>query len=199
MKDMKKGLRVKAVEQRESFPGDLDPWNDAIAENILRFRPYLLSRSVVLYSATGREVATERVRDHAWQAGKKVFYPRWREGDHLQLVQVCSTRELRPGKFNILEPVGETVLTWEGLERSVLFVPGLAFDLEGNRLGRGLGCYDRLLASVGKETATVGLAYEFQIMSELPVDDWDRKVHSIITQKRIIRCSDRAPLTDGAL
>jgi 5-formyltetrahydrofolate cyclo-ligase len=199
MKDTKERLRVKAIEQRESFPGELGPWNDDIAESVLRFRPYLLSKSVILYSAIGKEVSTERIRDHAWHASKKVFYPRWRAGNCLELIEVSASSELRPGKFGILEPVGQVTMTAEALEHAVLFVPGLAFDLQGNRLGRGLGCYDRLLESVSENTVTVGLAYEFQIVPEVPVDDWDQKVQNIVTENRVIQCSGTAPSADRAV
>ena len=72
----------------------------------------------------------------------------------------------------------------------MLFVPGLAFDLEGNRLGRGGGWYDRVLAGLGKAVKRVGLAYEFQIMERLPVEAWDQKVHQIVTEKRVVDCGN---------
>jgi 5-formyltetrahydrofolate cyclo-ligase len=75
----------------------------------------------------------------------------------------------------------------EGL---IVFVPGLAFDLHGNRLGRGKGWYDRALASLGGQARFIALAFEFQIVDEVPTDSWDRKVHHIITERRIIDCGD---------
>jgi 5-formyltetrahydrofolate cyclo-ligase len=72
----------------------------------------------------------------------------------------------------------------------MVFIPGLAFDLEGNRLGRGRGFFDRFLKRLGERVPYVALAYDFQIMEGLPVEKWDERVHHIITEKRIIDCGN---------
>jgi 5-formyltetrahydrofolate cyclo-ligase len=69
----------------------------------------------------------------------------------------------------------------------VVFVPGVAFDVRGNRLGRGKGWYDRLLEKSGRATF-VALAYDFQIVDAVPSEDWDQRVHYLITERRIIDC-----------
>jgi 5-formyltetrahydrofolate cyclo-ligase len=69
-----------------------------------------------------------------------------------------------------------------------IFVPGVAFDMQGNRLGRGRGWYDRLLQQAGERAAIVALAYEFQIVDAVPAGPGDQKVNYVITEKRVVDC-----------
>ncbi|MFQ5852736.1 MAG: 5-formyltetrahydrofolate cyclo-ligase [Candidatus Binatia bacterium] len=191
MRDEKQSLRTRALRRREAISAsELLTWSRLIKERVVHLPAYLRSRSVVLYSPIGKEVATEEIRDCALNDGKGVFYPRLGDGEELHLVRVDSFRDLRPGRYGILEPVGNRLMTGEEQGDLVVFVPGLAFDLRGNRLGRGKGCYDRALKQLGVGVKCLALAYEFQIVQELPVEEWDERVHQIITEKRVITCRD---------
>lgn len=191
MREEKHRLRAEAMARRRSLSAsELSLWNRLIQEKVLHFSPYLVSRAVALYSATGNEVATEGIRDQAVNAGKKLFYPKLGTGKDLALVQVESAEELKVGRYGILEPTGEREMTEKDQEGLVVFVPGLIFDVQGNRLGRGGGWYDRVLGLLGDGPKFVGLAYEFQLVTELPAEGWDQKVHYIITEKKIIDCGN---------
>ena len=199
MGEKKQTLRAAALLRRDSLAApELTLWSRLIQERVLYFSPYLISRSVALYSPIGNEVATEAIRDHALKARKKLFYPKLGNGEDPALIQVELVEELKPGRYGILEPTGEKIMTQEDQERLVVFVPGLAFDLQGNRLGRGKGWYDRVLELLGEGARLVALAYEFQIMEQVPAESWDRKVHHIITERRIIDCRD-APSLSGPI
>jgi len=141
-----------------------------------------------LYSPSGNEVATAEIREHARSSGKKLFYPKLGAGADLHFVRLEVSDEMRPGRYGILEPTGDEKLSIE--EGLAVFVPGLAFDLQGNRLGRGQGWYDRVFALLARQARLIALAYEFQIVDEIPTDSWDRKVHHIITERRVIDCGD---------
>ncbi len=191
MREKKHKLRAGALLQRESLSAsELSLWSHLIQGRVFHFSPYLISRSVALYSPIGNEVATEEIRDHAFKTRKKLFYPKLGKGQNSGLIRVDSPEELKPGRYGILEPIGNRLITERGHEGLVVFVPGLAFDLQGNRLGRGKGWYDRVLELLGEGTTIVALAYEFQVVEELPVERWDRRVHYIITERRIIDCVD---------
>ncbi len=193
MGEKKQALRAQALLRRDSLTAsEITLWSRLIQERVLRFSPYLLSRTVALYSPVGNEVATEAIRDHALKARKKPFYPKLRNGEDPALIQVESVEELKPGRYGILEPSGEKVMTREDQEQLVVFVPGVAFDPQGNRLGRGKGWYDRALERLGEGPTFVALAYEFQIVEQVSAERWDRKVHHIITERRIIDCGDLA-------
>lgn len=74
---------------------------------------------------------------------------------------------------------------------SLILVPGLAFDANGGRLGRGAGFYDRTLAQVAEHVRRVGICFDVQIVQEVPQDPWDRKVHAILSPDKGLRsCRD---------
>jgi 5-formyltetrahydrofolate cyclo-ligase len=88
------------------------------------------------------------------------------------------------GKFGVSEPLG-------GCEEipldqfDLILVPGMAFDLSGNRLGRGKGFYDRILAQASG--IKCGIGYDFQLLESIPVEAHDAKVDFIFTPNRGIR------------
>ena len=73
-------------------------------------------------------------------------------------------------------------------QKLILIVPGVAFDLQGNRLGYGGGYYDRFFPQLREGVPLVAVTFELQIVKEVPVDPWDRRVDFIITEKRVIDC-----------
>jgi 5-formyltetrahydrofolate cyclo-ligase len=107
-------------------------------------------------------------------------------------IRIFSQNELESGRFGILEPKQnirnnpQRHVTPEQLD--VVVVPGLAFDRSGNRLGRGKGYYDRFLSLFPSKTKTllIGLAFECQIVEQIPVETWDCPVSIIITENGII-------------
>ena len=197
MGDSKEILRARIARLRDSLSGfEAARLSRLIEERALLSAPYLEARSVALYSPTGNEVATDAIREHAQKTGKGLFYPRCAAGGELQLVPVAAGEELAPGRYGILEPTGAGVLgDADGL---VVFVPGVAFDLRGNRLGRGRGWYDRALAALGAGATSIALAYEFQMSDKIPAEAWDRKVDYIATERRIIDCRN-SPSDSGAV
>ena len=120
--------------------------------------------------------------DDAWRAGQLVALPRFeaRTNGYAACV-VASRAELRPGQFGVLEPdAGCPVVPLNQLDFA--FVPGVAFDLVGRRLGRGKGFYDRLLAGVRGHKCAV--AFDVQIVAEVPEEPHDVRVDSILTPTR---------------
>jgi 5-formyltetrahydrofolate cyclo-ligase len=191
MGDTKEILRARAIHLRErQSASEIAPKSRLIQQRALRFPPYLQSRAVALYSPSGNEVATEDIREHALKAGKKLFYPKLESGNELHWVRFEESKKMKPGRYGILEPTGIERLAKNDEEGLLVFVPGLAFDLHGHRLGRGKGWYDRALKALGERTRVIALAFDFQIVNEIPTDSWDRKVHHIITERRVIDCGD---------
>jgi 5-formyltetrahydrofolate cyclo-ligase len=164
----------------------------AIQARALELPAYQTSRSVVLYSAIDNEVSTEDILDHALISGRKVFYPRTAPDGGGELIGIDSSRDLCAGRYGIREPSGAERLSKHDCEGLVIVVPGLAFDLTGNRLGRGKGWYDRVLAQLEDRGTVVGLAYDCQIVEKVPVKPWDRKVHFIVTENKVVDCEAAA-------
>jgi 5-formyltetrahydrofolate cyclo-ligase len=150
---------------------------------------YHSADTVALYSAVQNEVGTEQLLAHALAAGKSVFYPKFVQNSRFELIQVHSAADLGPGSFGIAEPCGSVPLGAAHSASLIVFVPGVAFDPLGNRLGHGRGYYDRILGGLPASARFVALAYEFQIGLRLPVEAWDRRVHYIVTERRVIDCA----------
>ena len=194
MRDKKQDLRARFTLQRESLASaELRVWTRIIQQTALEFHPYRAAKNVVLYGSFGNEVATIDISEHALKSGKSVFYPRIVRRGCVELIRVASREALQPGTYGILEPRDGPTITPQELQTGIVFVPGVAFDLSGGRLGRGHGAYDRLLARCEDQLKLVALAYEFQIVENVPTDEWDRRVHYIITERRIINCLGADP------
>ena len=165
----------------------------AIQTRALQLPAYAASRSVALYSPAENEVDTEEILKDALIAGRKVFYPRAGAGGVGQFIRAASGDDLRAGRYGILEPTGTERLSDGDRQNLVVFVPGVAFDAAGNRLGRGKGWYDRILARLDDKAALVALSYDFQVVEKVPTEAWDRKVHYIVTETKLIDCDAANP------
>ncbi len=89
--------------------------------------------------------------------------------------------DLERGNYGILEPKKELVVRFDIHQLEVVLVPGIAFDREGRRLGRGKGYYDRFLKSLPAKVKTIGLAYDFQFFERIPANHLDMPVQKVIT------------------
>ena len=101
------------------------------------------------------------------------------DGDDLRLRQYTGPECMVSGEqFGIGEPTGEEWTDLAAVE--LIAVPGVAFDREGNRMGRGRGFYDRLLKST-PNAVKIGLAYNFQMLDAIPTEPHDVKMNLVIT------------------
>lgn len=186
----KRAIRSAIQSQRiQLSSSDARDWSRAIQAQALGLASYRAADAVALYSSINNEVATQEIFDASVQSGKSVYFPRIEPNKALALIRVFSALEFKPGQLGILEPTGEERLEANPLRRLIIFVPGIAFDSRGNRLGHGKGYYDRLLARLSAGATLVGLAYELQVVEAVPCETWDRKVHLIVTERRIIDCA----------
>ena len=181
-------LRSAALSRRAALDhAEASHWSGMIQAQALKLPDYLAAHSIALYSPIQNEVDTHELLEHALAMGKDVFYPRMITTKPPWLYRVLSPVHLAGGKFDVLEPSSCPPMAEAEQESLVVFVPGVVFDRCGNRLGRGGGWYDRLLARLSG--IFIGLAYEFQLVEKLAAETWDRKVHYIITEKRVIDCA----------
>lgn len=153
-----------------------------IEEKLFALREFRDARTVLFYASFRSEVETHEMVRRALAEGKRVVLPKV-EGDHLILFQIADfDRDVKPGAWGIPEPTGEKQLLPEQMD--LIVVPGAAFDPEGNRLGYGAGFYDKLLKQYQGHTAA--LAFELQILNNVPADPHDVPVHRVVTEKRVI-------------
>lgn len=199
MADEKHSLRSIFALSREALDGSLaDRLAAQIQPRLIDWDGYRRARGILLYAAHGREVATDAILDDALAAGKAVYYPRLTdERERIEVVPLRDRAALRPGAYGILEPHGEAALTLPALEGLLICVPGVAFSVAGVRLGRGGGHYDRLLAELAPPAITVGLAYSFQLIDELPSMHHDRRLDFIVTESALHPARTETPARAG--
>jgi 5-formyltetrahydrofolate cyclo-ligase len=126
----------------------------------------------------------------ALKLGKMIAVPIVEKEKTLSLSELKDfENELEVGKFGILEPKLEYRRRVNLEEVELVIVPGIAFDKNGNRIGYGGGYYDYLLKKM-KDVSFIGLAYELQIVTQIPIEEKDISVHKIITEDRIIKCQE---------
>ena len=137
------------------------------------------ARTVAIFAPQPREPDIELLWSHG--AGKSFAYPRVVE-DRLDLFRVASLHELAPGAFDVREPRADLACAVAPDTLDLILVPGVAFTRSGERLGRGGGFYDRLLASLPVHTIKIGICFDAQILLELPVEPHDQRVEFIATE-----------------
>jgi len=154
---------------------------------------WLRARSVLLYWPLPDELDIEPLWRDALATGKELALLRF--GGEKQVYAPCRVREpnydLRPGRFGIMEPrPGCPEVPLKQLD--FIVAPGVGFSLDGRRLGRGRGFYDRLLASVSG--IKCGIAFDEQIVDAIPAEAHDIRLDYICTPTRWTGAGQRAVL-----
>ena len=99
-------------------------------------------------------------------------------------------KDLVPGYYDIPEPDPEKCLRVTGREIDAAVIPGSVFDINGGRLGYGGGYYDRFLVNDAPQAKRIGLAFEMQIVENVPVEPHDQPLDILVTEKRIVNIDD---------
>ena len=145
-----------------------------------RIMPMLADASVVVaYYSLPDEVYTHSMINQLVAEGKTVYLPKVISGEDMVLCRYTGAESLREGAFRIMEPVGPEISADEAVD--VVLVPGMAFDGEGNRLGRGKGYYDRFLKSLNSpRPRLIGVCFDFQKVDVVPTEPTDVKVDVVV-------------------
>ena len=141
---------------------------------------------VLAFLSMKDEIDTAPIIKAVQDQGKTLAVPRV-AGKDLVFYQIAYLeKDVAPGAFGILEPlieIPEIDIKTLSEHHSVALVPGLAFDKENFRLGRGKGFYDRFLASAGDSLYKIGIGYSFQLVEKVPREPHDKALDLIITSR----------------
>ncbi|MCR9117631.1 MAG: 5-formyltetrahydrofolate cyclo-ligase [bacterium] len=181
-------LRRKMLARLAALP-DRPARSDRLCARLIGQPQFAAAESVLLYSHIRSEVQTTIAIEQVLAAGKQLILPRC-VGDTLVLHQIEHLDELAAGAFGILEP-GEAICNDSSrrvdvAEIDLLCIPGVAFDQQGRRMGRGRGYYDRLLANASTSSTVWGLAFDCQLVDRAPSEPHDRPMQGIVTESRVI-------------
>ncbi|WP_243297218.1 5-formyltetrahydrofolate cyclo-ligase [Bacillus litorisediminis] len=159
-----------------------------VAERLFNQPEWKTAKTIGITLSVFPEVDTYFIIKQAWLERKQVAVPRCIVNEkHLDFRHLRTFTQLENVYIHLWEPKPVETELVEKKEIDLLIVPGLAFSLNGYRIGFGGGYYDRYLADFpGK---TVSLAFHEQLMDMIPIDSYDRKVQRIVTDKAIIETS----------
>ncbi len=140
------------------------------------------AKTILFYASLPGEVNTFAMITKAIELKKHICLPAVVKNQKKMIPTLTKNlTNLENGHYGILEPRHDASLEVTLKEIDAVIVPGLAFDKSCNRLGRGAGYYDRFLATLPDATVTVGLAFDFQLIDRLPVEEHDVPLSVIVT------------------
>ncbi len=181
--NLRKQMKVLLKEMNKDEKANLD---HMVCERVLELPEISEAGYIYAYMALSWETGTMEILKQLWERGIKVALPKVL-GSEMEFFEVRSAEDLEEGSFHILEPRESCpMIIWP---EAVIMVPGLAFSKEGKRLGKGGGYYDKYLSKYPGHQ-TVALAYEFQVLPELPAEEHDQPVDYLITDSRTISCKN---------
>ena len=171
----KKQLRshIKTLKKQHSKE-ELKRQSELILKKLENHKSFIEAKIVMLYSSLPDEVQTQEFLSK-WRNEKKIILPTV-VGDDIIPVELSEDTDFAIGDFNILEPQNEP---YDG-SYDLIVVPGVAFDRNGNRIGRGKGYYDRFLCK-HLDVKRIGICFDFQFVDEVPTEDNDIKMQEVLT------------------
>lgn len=154
-----------------------------IHEKLFSLPEFIKAKLILFYLSFDGEVETYRMIDKAISLGKKVAVPVINRRDKILLPSLISDCgcDLEVGPYEIFQPRPKQIRNVPLNKIDLIIVPAVAFDLKGNRIGRGVGYYDRFLGSLPKRIPSIGLAFDFQVLGEIPaIESHDFSVDRVV-------------------
>lgn len=182
--EQKKQLRKAMLQKRKELSeSETAVKNSAITEKLLSLAKVQSAELILPFVSAKGEVGTRELIAKCLDAGKTVAVPRCIDGSNMEFCVIHTFDDLEKGMYGIDEPKEYCeVIKAEDAENSVLIVPALCFNAKGYRLGYGKGYYDRFISRY--KGYTVGVCYSEFITDDIPVDEYDRCVDIVITEKQ---------------
>ena len=171
----KKTLRqqIRSLKKQHSQE-ELWTQSERILQRLSEHPRFLLATKVMLYASLPDEVQTLEFIE-IWRHQKTLILPTV-VGDDIIPVEYAKDTDFAVGDFNILEPQNEP---YHG-DFDLIIVPGVAFDCNGNRIGRGRGYYDRFLCQ-HLDVKRIGICFDFQLVDEVPTEPFDILMDEVIS------------------
>ena len=152
--------------------------SNIIEKKLFRCSVFKKAKTVMFYISFGGEVNTKDMIRKSKESGKIVTVPVCEKNRIINACLLGGRERLAKGPYGILEPVTKQCFNLRNLD--LVIVPGLGFTKQGKRLGRGKGYYDRFLKKLSSKTDTIGLAFDFQILSRIPTTPTDVNVDRVV-------------------
>ncbi|BCZ44232.1 5-formyltetrahydrofolate cyclo-ligase [Clostridium gelidum] len=187
----KKILRKEILAKRKNIDTvEKEEKDRKILEKFYESKYYIEAKNIFIYISYDSEINTKGIINKALMDNKKIYVPRTEFKTRLMdAVKITSLDNLIESEYGILEPSAEEPhIDPNGLD--LIVVPGVAFDINGGRMGYGAGFYDRYFEKISKDNMKkvikLALAYDFQILEKIPMNEQDVPVNYIITETKFI-------------
>jgi len=183
--------RILALRRAQSSR-DIEKKSGDIRGNLSTFVPFCQAETILFYLAMKDEVQTEKMIEESLQKGKRVVAPSidWQRKEILPSEIKDLTKDIEIGVLKIPQPKNNLYSPFSPVNIDMVIVPGVVFDRKGNRLGFGGGFYDRFLGKLSDKTELVALAFELQLVENVPSQSHDVAVDYLITERGIIKCKN---------
>lgn len=194
LKRAKRRVRAAVLAARDAVPpSERQRLGERITERFVAVPEFEAAGTVLLFWSFGSEVPTQPLLSAFHGRGVVTALPKVR-GDELEVRTYVPGDALTPTAFGALEPAAGALVAPEDLD--LLCIPGVAFDLQGRRVGYGGGFYDRFLLLTRPDALRAAVAFEVQIVDgALPAGPFDRPVDLVVTETRILRVVGADPET----
>jgi len=187
---MKEGIRKDVLKIRKNMTkSEVIEKSKKIKNRLFKITEYKTAQTILFYISYNNEVYTHDMIKESMSRGKTIVVPKSdKKNRKLILSELTNWEDLEVGAYTILEPRKNCIKEVSIESIDLIIVPGVVFDINGNRIGHGMGYYDRLLKK-SHNIPSIGLAFEFQIVKKIEAEEHDERIDIIITEDRIIMCN----------
>lgn len=189
----KQALRQRIIAARDELTPSLQArLSRQIVRQLCGLAAYQAAHTVLGYLNFGSELHSELWVRQALLDGKQVLLPRVNKANkHLELFIVGDLEhDVAAGAWGIREPLLERCEHFNALGKlDFILLPGVAFDVQGGRLGYGGGFYDKLRGSLPHRPALVAGAFALQVVTDIPQERTDRRIDWLVTENETICCT----------
>lgn len=189
--DDKKVLRKRILTERKNINVvEKEEMDNKILDKFYKSEYYRKSKKIFIYISYDSEINTKGIINKALKDNKKIYVPRTEFKTRLMdAVEITSLDNLVESEYGILEPsIKQPHINPNEID--LIVVPGVAFDKQGGRMGYGAGFYDRYFKKINednmKKITKLALAYDFQIIEKVPMDEQDIPVNCVITENEVM-------------
>ncbi|WP_326911405.1 5-formyltetrahydrofolate cyclo-ligase [Sedimentibacter sp. MB31-C6] len=184
----KRELRKKILNIRNNMnKEDVVEKSKIIMQKIINTEAYKKSNTIFIYMDFKNEVITSFLINQMISENKSVMIP-YTDVENINIIPVeihNLEQDLKRCSFGYLEPKKELITPVDLKIIDLIIVPGVVFDRKLNRIGFGKGYYDRILSKKRSDTKAIAIAYEFQVLNEIPHEEHDIKMDMIVTEEKI--------------
>lgn len=161
---------------------------ERLKANITTLEIFQTKQRIACYLANDGEIDPQLFMEQAIKQQKACYLPVIDANDIMHFARYTPGCTMTTNRYGIDEPQTSDILAADQLD--IIFLPLVAFDLRGERLGRGKGYYDHTLGRVkGSMPILIGLAYAFQQVDQLPRDEWDIALNGVCTDNQYLTFS----------